>query len=68
MNEKFEIGDFGHAHFPSGKFKGIAFDLFGIVKTIEPKYILFEDNDNFLYIVRRKDFQFEKMEFKNKAV
>ena len=61
MNE----GDFGRARFPQEK-KGFAtvIDCFGVIKSIEKKYILFEDNDGFPYLIDKKDFEFEKKDKK----
>ncbi len=59
------INDFGRARFPQSK-KGFItnIDTFGIIKSLEKKYILFEDNDGFLYLIDKKDFWFDKQEFK----
>ncbi len=53
--------DFGHAHFPQEK-KGIktAVDCYGTIKKIEKKFVLFEDNEGFIYLIDKKEFQFEK--------
>ena len=68
MGEKFEVSDFGRARFPQEK-KGFksGIDAFGIIKSIEKRYILFQDNDDYLYLIDRKDFQFEVCEFKGKS-
>jgi hypothetical protein len=64
MNE----GDFGRAKFPQEK-KGFVsgIDAYGTIKSIEKRYILFEDNDGFPYLVDKKDFQFANCEFKPKT-
>jgi len=56
-----EIGDYGKAKFPIEKkgFKG-GIVAYGVIKSIEKKYILFEDNDGFPYLIERKDFEFKK--------
>lgn len=64
MNE----GDFGHARFPQIK-KGFAttIDCYGTIKNIEDRYILFEDNDGYPYLVDKKDFEFKPQQFRNYA-
>lgn len=54
-------GEFGHARFPQEKkgFKTVI-DCYGTVKRVEKKYILFEDNDGYPYLVEKKEFLFEK--------
>ena len=54
-------GEFGHARFPQEKkgFKTVI-DCYGTVMSVEKKYILFEDNDGYLYLVKKKEFLFEK--------
>lgn len=57
MNE----GDFGEADFPQEK-KGFntRIKCFGTIKSMEKRYILFEDNDGFPYLIDKKDFIFTK--------
>jgi len=57
MNES----DFGHARIAQDKkgFKTVI-DCYGTIKKIERKFVLFEDNDGYLYLVEKKDFVFEK--------
>jgi hypothetical protein len=61
MESEYESGSFGRAIFKT-KCKGITrgFDLYCTIKSIEKKFVLIEDNDNFLYLVDKKDFQFTK--------
>lgn len=67
MNEKYEIGDFGRAKFNQTK-KGFEtrIDCFGTIKAVEKKVVLFTDNDGFNYLIYKKDFEFEKCDFKIK--
>jgi hypothetical protein len=63
MND-YSIDDFGHALFTVEK-KGIIIpvDCYGTIKAIEKKYILFEDNDNFPYLIEKAKFLIEKAKF-----
>jgi hypothetical protein len=65
--DEYELGQFGRARFSQNK-KGFvtSIDAFGIIKSMDKKYILFEDNDNYQYLVNKKDFRFDKCEFKIK--
>lgn len=62
-----EIDEFGHARFPQSK-KGFltTIDYFGRIRGIDKKLIFFIDNDDFPYLAEKKDFKFEKCEFKQK--
>lgn len=65
MNE-YQINSFGHACFViEKKGKVTPINCYGTIKAIEKKYILFSDNDNFLYLVEKSKFQFTPEEFKN---
>jgi hypothetical protein len=65
MEEKWETGQFGHAKFLVEKnCKKTPMDLYGTITMIDKKYIWFTDNDNYPYLVLKKDFSFEKAEFK----
>jgi hypothetical protein len=63
MNENYQAGDFGHINFYSRK-KGFStrIDCWGTIKEVEAKFILFQDNDGFEYLISKKDFTFEKCE------
>lgn len=64
MNEKYKIGDFGHARFIWGKKKfPVTMDCWGTVTDQDAHYVEFTDNDNFLYIVSKAKFNFVKEEF-----
>jgi hypothetical protein len=68
MGEKFEIGNFGHAHFVfkrNGQLVG--HDCYGRIEFIEKKFVWFRDNEDQPYLVDRNDFQFEVCEFKDKS-
>lgn len=67
MNE-YEIGQFGCARLLVNR-KGCKRHVtcYGTIKAIEKKVILFTDNDNFSYLVDKKDFQFTPCE-KNELV
>jgi len=62
-----EVGDFGRARFPQEK-KGFigGIDTYGRIKAIEKKFVLFEDNDGYIYLVERENFGFTECEFKSK--
>jgi hypothetical protein len=64
MNE-YQEKDFGNARFPQNK-KGFEtfIDCFGTIESMDKKYVLFKDNDGYQYLIDRKDFKFEKREFK----
>ena len=59
--DKLEIGDFGEASFKYDKkgFKG-GLTAFGTIKDMDGKYLIFEDNDGYIYLVRKDKFVFEK--------
>jgi hypothetical protein len=66
-SEQLQIGDFGQAHLIyecKGLKRGVT--AFGTIKTVEKKYVLFQDNDGYLYLCDRKTFDFNKCEFENK--
>ena len=65
---EYKIGDFGLAKFAIDKkgFKG-PIETYGRIKDIDGKYILFVDNDEFPYLIRRDKFIFEICEFKVKT-
>jgi hypothetical protein len=65
--DEYEVDQFGHARFPQSK-KGFftTIDCFGRIKGIDRKLIFFVDNDDFPYLAEKKDFKFEKQEFKIK--
>ena len=67
MEEKFEVGSFGRARFPQEK-KGFksGIDAYGTIESMDKKYILFKDNDDYAYLINRDNFQFAKCEFKKK--
>ncbi len=67
MPDKFTEGSFGQAHFTVTK-KGLKtdYEMHGTIIKVESKYLLFRDNDEYLYLVDRKDFEFESKEFKTK--
>ena len=60
MNE-YEINDFGEASFVYEKkgFRG-CIKCYGTIRAIEKKVVLFFDNDDYEYLIHRKDFKFEK--------
>lgn len=62
MNE-YKIGDYGQASFKFDKkgFKG-GITAYGTIKDINGKYLLFEDNDGFPYLVKKEKFNFTKDE------
>jgi len=64
MEEKLEIGDFGQAHFPFEKkdFKG-GIRAFGKIVDLDGKYVLFVDNEDYPYLVRKDKFEFIKQKF-----
>lgn len=59
MNE-YKIGDFGEGSFKYEK-RGFKGDItaYGFIRDIDGKYILFEDNDNYPYLIRKDRFNFE---------
>jgi hypothetical protein len=61
MEDKIEIGDYGKGSFKYEKkgFKG-GLTAMGIIKDMDGKYLLFEDNDGFNYLVKKDKFEFEK--------
>lgn len=61
MENDYESGDWGEAKFKFEKkgFKG-GLTCHGTIKSVEKKFVLFEDHDNFLYLVEKKNFVFEK--------
>jgi len=63
MND-YAIGDFGEAHFPvsRGAISGIR--AHGFIKDMDGKYVMFCDNDDFHYLIRKDRFKFSKKEFK----
>lgn len=64
MNDKYEIGEFGHAVFPQNiKDFNTHIDCYGTIKAIEKKFLLFEDNDGLLYLIEKRNFEFDKQEF-----
>ena len=68
MGEKFEVGDFGHAHFDFKRNEQVVgHDCYGRVEFIEKKFVWFRDNEDQPFLIDRKDFQFEKCEFKDKS-
>ena len=58
----YQAGDFGSARFTTHKkcFK-TTINCYGIIRLVEKKYLLFVDNDDFEYLINRKDFVFEKI-------
>lgn len=66
MND-YQIGDFGEAHLTCER-KGFKRNVtcFGTIQAIEKKFVLFKDNDGYLYLADRLTFQFEKQVFENK--
>jgi hypothetical protein len=67
MNE-YQIGNFGLAKFTIDKkgFKGLM-ECYGKIKDIDGKYLLFEDNDGYNYLIRKDKFTFEQCEFRVKT-
>ncbi len=62
---EYNINDFGHATFPQNKKDFVThINCFGTIKSIEKKFILFEDNDGFLYLIEKREFIFEKCDLK----
>ncbi len=63
MNEKYQIGSFGHARFPvtKKKFKG-SIDCYGEIMDIDSKNVLFADNDSIMYLIAKTKFTFEPCE------
>ena len=61
MADKYEIGDYGEASFKYEKkgFKG-GVTAVGTIKDMDGKYLIFEDNDGYCYLVRKDKFNFEK--------
>ena len=55
------IGDTGKASFKYQKkdFKG-GVTANGTIRAVEIDYVMFEDNDGYLYLVKRDEFNFEK--------
>ena len=67
MNE-YQVNDWGLARFTAKKKDWIApTECHGTIKALENKFVLFEDHHGTLYLIERKDFQFEKGEFKDKS-
>ena len=65
MDEEYKIDDFGEAHLVYEKnCVRAAVTAFGTIQAIEKKFILFKDNDGYLYLVAKKDFTFTKYENK----
>lgn len=64
----YQIGDFGLAHFQvKRKGKSITgFHGYGRIIDIDAKCVLFQDNEDFEFIVKRSDFTFEVEEFVEK--
>ena len=61
--DEYKVDSFGEAHLivdKKGYRRGIT--CTGVIKAIEKKFILFLDNDGFLYLVEKKDFQFTELE------
>jgi hypothetical protein len=60
MNE-LKVGDYDEAHFKyeKKKFKG-GVTCYGEIKDMDGKYVLFVDNDEFPYLVRKDKFLFVK--------
>lgn len=65
MND-YAVDDFGCAHFPVSR-KGYKrfITAYGTIKAVEKKVLMFTDNDNFSYLIDRKDFTFTKEIFKD---
>jgi hypothetical protein len=66
MEEKYSIDDYGEGRFPVSR-KGCRrfITAFGTIKAIEKRVIMFTDNDNFSYLIDKKDFTFNKTVFKD---
>ena len=60
MND-YDVNDWGEVSlkFEKKGFKG-GVNCYGTIKSVEKKYVLFEDHDGFLYLVEKKNFKFEK--------
>jgi hypothetical protein len=59
MNE-YNVGDFGEAHLiveKKGCKRGIT--CTGTIQAIEKKFILFKDNDDYLYLAEKATFEFK---------
>jgi len=67
MSDKFEIGMTGEGRFRYERkgFHGYI-RAFGKILDIDGRYLLFEDNDGFPYLVRKDKFEFTKEELKIK--
>jgi hypothetical protein len=63
MNDNLKIGLFGEAIRLQSKYTRIT--AFGTIKELEPKFVLFVDNDGFPYLLNRKEFNFIPREFKD---
>ena len=63
MEDKLVIGDFGEGSFKFTKkgFNG-GITAYGTIKDIDGKYLIFEDNDGFPYLVKKDKFNFKKDE------
>jgi hypothetical protein len=61
MGDNYEVGDFGEASFKFTKkgFEG-GVKAFGTVRDIDGKYVLFIDNDDFPYLIKKDKFSFKK--------
>ncbi len=59
--DEIKIGDYGEASFRYEKkgFKG-HITAFGTIKDIDGRYLLFEDNDSYPYLVRKDKIKFVK--------
>lgn len=61
MESDYNAGDWGNASFKFEKkgFKG-GIECHGTIKSVEKKFVLFEDHEGFLYLVEKNKFQFKK--------
>jgi hypothetical protein len=63
MEDQYSVNDFGCASLiveKKGTKRGIT--CFGTIQAVEKKFILFKDNDDYLYLCEKKNFNFEKCE------
>lgn len=61
MEAEYNTGDFGEAHLVTEK-RGIkrGITCSGTIQAIEKKFVLFKDNDGYLYLAERSLFEFTK--------
>ena len=67
MGERYKIGDFGCATFIAKRGWKAPTTCYGHIIDIDSSYVLFRDNDDNEYIIKKTKFNFEKAEFKVKV-